>query len=110
MHEHAFSSLLSHLKSLDLAHNKIENPSFCARNIFGGLSLLTNLEFLNLTDNRLSFIPDYAFSNYIGPHSDLSIVSFSLNLIRTIGQYSFYNLPSLRSLALSRNPIEGVER
>lgn len=69
--------------------------------IFFILRQFTNLRRVSMHNDRLTFIPDYAFN-----HTNLTDIWFGIETRRTkqpiesIGQYAFYNVPNLKVLRI----------
>ncbi|KAJ8950482.1 hypothetical protein NQ314_007869 [Rhamnusium bicolor] len=88
------------------------------------IKVLSNLEDLDLSNNRLKNMPDTSFhflrklknlklqDNIIEGdiHSNLEEIYLSFNNIKTINQHTFVHLPKLEQLHLDDNRIENLER
>ncbi|XP_066248274.1 chaoptin [Euwallacea similis] len=110
---HAFSSstgnvpsdalkVLSNLETLDLSNNKFRTMPETS---FHFLSKLRKLE---LQDNVIEIVHKGTFQSDI--HSNLEQISLSFNNLRTVSQHTFVQLPKLQQLHLDDNKIDSLER
>lgn len=90
---------LPSLRSLNLIHNNISDLYFVK-------SLSSTLEYLELSTNNISQIPDGIFSHL----SNLYSLELSSNKIKTLSDKMFVGLERLGFLALNTNQIERLER
>jgi Leucine-rich repeat (LRR) protein len=66
------------------------------------------LEVLKIFGTRISEIPSNAFRPILGLQNKLSEIFLENNAIKTIGNYSFYDLTNLFWLDISENPLEYI--
>jgi len=67
--------------------------------------MLENLALLNLSNNNLKLVPEFASTDFLG---ELSHLDLSKNGITSLGQSGFENLPNLQNLFLSHNKIHKI--
>ncbi|KAJ8969360.1 hypothetical protein NQ317_004632, partial [Molorchus minor] len=110
---HAFSSsvsniptdaikVLTNLEELDLSNNKLKNMPDTS------FHFLRKLKRLELQDNAIEVVHKGTFQGDL--HSNLEEIYLSFNNIKTISQHTFVSLPSLEQLHLDDNRIETLER
>ncbi|KAJ8961557.1 hypothetical protein NQ318_014809 [Aromia moschata] len=127
--KYAFANIMHSLTHLKLAHafsSSVENLPI------DSIKMLTNLEELDLSNNRFKYMPDTSFhflqklrklefqdnvieivhkGTFQGDiHASLEQIYLSFNNIKAISQHTFVNLPRLEQLYLDDNRIESLER
>lgn len=93
---------LSNLEELDLNNNRIRNLPDTA------FHFLKKLKVLEIQDNIIENIQKGTFQGDI--HTNLEYLYFSFNNIKVIKQHCFADLPQLRILHLDDNKIDTIER
>ncbi len=85
------------------------------RQLFDALSSLPNLKWIHFEGITIKSIPAHAFSNK--NQDKLSFIDFiplsisdPYGLIRTVGDYAFYNLKSLKYIELSHQKIDHISK
>lgn len=79
--------------------------------IFFIIKQLSHLRYLSLQNDRLKFIPNYAFN-----HSNLTHIYFGMEQIEqsqpieSIGDYAFYNLPNLQFLRIFSSNLRQISK
>lgn len=104
---HAFTSTNLVTERFSVSHAPLVN-SPPNNDIFVMLSSLINLEVLKIFGTRISEIPSNAFRPILGLQNKLSEIFLENNAIKTIGNYSFYDLTNLFWLDISENPLEYI--
>ncbi|CAH1114704.1 unnamed protein product [Psylliodes chrysocephalus] len=94
--------VLTNLEKLDLSNNKIKTMPETS------FHFLRELKKLELQDNMIESIHKGTFQGDI--HKDLEEIYLSFNYIKTIGQHTFVYLPKLEQLHLDDNRIESLDR
>lgn len=87
--------------------NASESVSFGSLNIedLDGANLLTNLQSLDLTDNRITSIESGDFAGL----TNLQSLDLRINQITSVERGDFTGLPSLQTLRLAGNSIASIE-
>lgn len=93
---------LNKLRRLDLSFNNIESVNFT----LASAELLPNLDYLSLTSNNISEIPDGTFSNL----SNLTDLSLRRNRIEILTAESIRPIAQIRRLDVSFNQITRIEK
>lgn len=93
---------LTNLQFLDLSNNKIRTVSDTS------FHFLKKLKRLELQDNEITEIPKGTFQGDI--HSALEEIHLSFNIIKLIQQHTFVDLYSIEAIHLDDNQIERLER
>ncbi len=95
--KNAFNYFKDNVESFETLNTNLSD----SETIFSIIKQFQNLRYLSLQNDRLTFIPSYAFN-----HSYLTHIYFGLEYgnqtqpIETIGNYAFYNLPKLHFLRI----------
>jgi hypothetical protein len=78
--------------------------------LYDAFSSLVNLDWLtiSLDSDTVHEIPDYAFGKSNQPKYLSEIYIHGNGVISRIGNYAFYNLPSIRFIFLSSNSIQYI--
>ncbi|CAF3310534.1 unnamed protein product [Rotaria socialis] len=93
----AFSYFKNHVELFETLNTNLSD----AKTIFSIIKEFQNLSHLSMHNDRLKFIPNYAFN-----HKHLTNIFFGLEYsdkyqpIESIGNYAFYNLPNLQFLRI----------
>jgi len=93
----AFTSFENQIESFQTLNTNLSD----SQQLFSLIRQFRNLRYLSLQNDRLTFIPDYAFN-----HTNLTHIYFGLEYtnqsqpIERIGDYAFYHLPNLHFLRI----------
>ena len=100
----AFNGTASVTKTVKIVSNtKLENSG---NSLFESLKKFENLQFLQISYNNISGIPDNAFAN--SSLAKLERLELRGNKIKTLGQNAFRSLDSLTTLSLTETHISRV--
>ena len=103
----AFTSFKDHVESFETLNSNLSD----SETIFFIIKQFSNLRRLSLQNDRLTFIPNYAFN-----HTYLSHIYFGLEYprqiqpIESIGDYAFYNLPNLYFLRIFSPMLKKINK
>ncbi|XP_011302200.1 phospholipase A2 inhibitor isoform X2 [Fopius arisanus] len=89
------SAKLVHLKSLDLAENKLQRFFFLCNDEY-------SLEYLNISHNHLEYIDDQALNERI---PKLKVLDISHNRISVINETMIEHMKILEFLSMAHNPV-----
>ncbi|CAF1263361.1 unnamed protein product [Rotaria sp. Silwood1] len=94
---HAFNNTRNYVEVFKTLNTNLSDSN----TLFTILKQFNNLKLLNLENDKLEFIPDYAFN-----HSELRYIRLGVHSTQTIqpivhiGKYPFYNVPNLTQLQI----------
>jgi Leucine-rich repeat (LRR) protein len=107
IHKNAFNVTNIHLKELYISNTSLKN--FPPNNdIFTAISLMPNIESVQITNSLIEEIPDNAFRPLNGEQTNLTKLYLFGNKIKRIGNNAFEYLTSLKRLELYSNDINHI--
>ena len=107
INRHAFRSFADQIEVFETLNSNLSDTT----TIFFILQQFRNLRYLSLQNDRLKFIPSYAFN-----HTNLTHIYFGFEQveqsqpIERIGAYAFYNLPNLQFLRIFSPYLRTIDK
>lgn len=94
-------------KTVDIQNTPIIN-SPPNHDIYHVLSLLKNIEYINIVGTQITEIPSYAFKPLNGYQYKLKTAAIWLSPITKLGEYAYYYLDSVNHITVSRSLIDYI--
>jgi len=110
VHENSFTDTSLSLEELVLENNGLANAFPHEESLFVALSKLFSLKRLSLRNNKLSLIPANAFRKIVLTQGKLKDLDLSDNQISDVGDFAFNELVNVQSISLAGNRLTHVRR
>jgi hypothetical protein len=71
---------------------------------------MLNIEFISISQSKITEIPSYAFKPVIGPQNKLSRLWIESGVVQNIGNYPFFSLNHLNELSVDLNYLDFIPK